>query len=250
MKELMTKERLESLCDYIRKFQAHLDNRVGRYTNPQGKRVLVIGSGWGTEIYWALTKGATYVVGLDPALRDSAPLAAALSAKDEALCSKFEILQATTDTAPPTIGKFDVAISNNVFEHISDLSKALSATRRFLPDKGARIVIFADPLFYSSHGSHLPIGPWEHLTERQQTLKDRIPAHVWTEYRNGLNGMTLTTFLEAVREAGLIIEHMYTVADRALPQFRAIQQHLPPGLKPMDLCLEGVGCLLAFPENI
>jgi hypothetical protein len=64
-------------------------------------------------------------VGLDPAPRSTEPLDAALRAKDEALVPKFQILQATTDSVAD-IGTFDVAISNNTFKHVSDLSKALS----------------------------------------------------------------------------------------------------------------------------
>lgn len=245
----MSTERLEALTSHILRFQPHLDKHLGRFVNPKGKRVLVVGSGWGTEIFWALAKGATYVVGLDPAPRPPEPLLACLRDTHPEADQRFQILQATTDTVAD-VGDFDLVISNNTFEHVFDLSKALSSTRSLLAGKGARLAIFTDPLFFSSHGSHLPIGPWEHLTERQEALKARVQPYLWSEYCRGLNGMTITTFLEAVREAGLIIESLYIVPDRALQTFPTVQKHIPPGLKPMDLCLEGIGCLLAFPEHL
>lgn len=63
------------------------------------------------------------------------------------------------------VGTFDLILSNNVLEHVDGLSASLAALARLLPGPGGRIVVFADPLFLSAFGHHLPIGAWEHLTE-------------------------------------------------------------------------------------
>lgn len=247
MSSSLGEKRVSELHSYIRRFQPLMDRHIGRYINPQGKRILVVGTGWGTEVLWALEKGAAYVVGLDPVRRSDEPLRAAAP---EISPDRFAFMQASTDTAPEDIGTFDYVISNNVFEHVFNLSKVLASTRRFMPGRGSRLAVFADPLFCSSAGSHLPIGPWEHLVERQDILRSRFNSVAWALYRDTLNGMTITTFLDAVREAGLIIEDLYVVPDRARAKFPEIQSSIPPGLKPMDLCIEGIGCLLAFPENL
>jgi hypothetical protein len=145
---------------------------------------------------------------------------------------------------------FDYVMSNNVFEHIHDLSHTLMSLRRFVPAQGNRIVIFADPLFFSSAGHHLRAGPWEHLIQSAETLEATVPPRQWEAYRTGLNGMTITDFLDAVRSSGLILMDLGIVSDRALDRFAKLHPLISPGLKPMDLCCEGIACTLAFPENI
>ncbi len=66
----------------------------------------------------------------------------------------------------------------------------------------------------------------------------------------GLNGMTITGFLDAVREAGLVLLDLAVRPDPNIGQFGAVRDALPPGLKPMDLCLSGISCTLAFPHNL
>lgn len=62
--------------------------------------------------------------------------------------------------------------------------------------------------------------------------------------------MTLTTFLEAIRESGLVIEHLSIIPDRNCKLFAQYADRIPPGLKPMDLLCEGISCRLAFPHNL
>ena len=84
----------------------------------------------------------------------------------------------------------------------------------------------------------------------QEAIRDRVSSRQWREYRNGLNGMTITVFLEAVREAGMILLDLGIRPDPNLERFAATRKTFPPGLKPMDLCLSGISCTLAFPHNI
>jgi len=215
-----------------------------------GKRVLVIGSQYGPELLWALRNGAREVVGLDPENCPPDPLLLALDRL--ALGDRrdaFRMIAATTHEAGD-IGTFDYVMSNNVFEHINGLSHTLSSIARFLPGVGGRLILFADPLFLSSQGHHTRLGPWEHLTQSQEAIRDVVPPAQYAAYRTTLNGMTVTSFLEAVREAGLIPLDFGIVPDRALDQFGSIASQIPPGLKPMDLCVEGLVCTLAFPHNL
>lgn len=218
--------------------------------NVAGKRVLVIGSQYGPELLWALRNGAREVVGLDP--ENCPPDALRLALDRLGLGERsdaFRMVPATTHDAGD-IGAFDYVMSNNVFEQIDGLSHTLRSVARFLPDTGGRLVIFADPLFLSSQGHHTRIGAWEHLTQSQEAIRAAVPPRQYEAYRTTLNGMTLTSFLEAVREAGLVLLDLGVVPDRAIDRFREVAPQIAPGLKPMDLCLEGLVCTLAFPHNL
>ena len=215
-----------------------------------GKRVLVIGSQYGPELLWALRNGAREVVGLDPEGCRQGPLLLALERlglSDRA--GDFQTIRATTHHAGD-LGEFDYVMSNNVFEHVQGLSHTLTSIMPYLPNQNGRIVIFADPLFLSSHGHHTRLGAWEHLTLRQDEIREIVPPAQYDAYRTSLNGMTLTTFLEAVREAGLVLIDLAIVPDRELSRFESVAPNIAPGLKPMDLCLEGLACSLAFPRNL
>ncbi len=241
---------LGEITAYIRRWGGHLDLYFGGKFDLAGKRLLVIGSGWGTEVLWALRQGAAHVTGIDPREAERAYVEAALAEEGLAgLADRFALHRGTALTAPE-LGTFDLILSNNTFEHIDGLSANLAALGRFLPAKGGRIFIFADPLFHASVGHHLPIGPWEHLTTPQAAIEARVSSRQWREYRQGLNGMTITVFLGAVREAGLILLDLGIRPDPNLETFVEMRKAFPPGIKPMDLCLSGISCTLAFPHNI
>lgn len=250
MQQVETTE-VEKLADYIGNFYDHCEKWFGPVADVKGKRVLVLGSGWGTEALWAAMAGAKEVVGLDPAPRDREPLNLALKRRNkENLADRITLLQNTTFDAPD-LGEFDFVISNNVIEHIIGLSATFYSLRRFMPkDRKSRVVVFTDPLFFSSAGAHLPLRKWEHLTVGSPRLKPKVTEARWNNYRNTLNGMTITDMLGAVREAGLIILDMKIVVDRNLSEFNRIAPHIPSGIKPMDLCLEGLFLHLTFPENL
>jgi hypothetical protein len=241
---------LREISAYIQRWDEHLDLYFGGRFELADKRLLVIGSGWGSEILWALKRGAKHVTGIDPRSDERDYVEAAL--QEQGLSHLVDRFALYLGTAPgvPDLGTFDLVMSNNVFEHVEGLATNLAALARFLPDQGGRIHIFADPLFQASAGHHLPIGPWEHLTETQASIRERVNARQWREYRQGLNGMTITVFLEAVREAGLILLDLGIRPDPNLELYVEKRKAFPPGLKPMDLCLSGISCTLAFPHNI
>ena len=246
----LTEKMLREITAYIQKWDQHLDTWFGGRMALEGKSLLVVGSGWGTEVTWALKRGAARVVGVDPRSDERAFVETALHQQGLAhLADRFSLRQGTM-LALPELGKFDLIMSNNAIEHIAGLSANLAALAPCLPDQGARIHIFADPLFLSSMGHHVPIGPWEHLTQTQESIRARVTPNQWREYREGLNGMTLTVFLEAIREAGLVLLDLGVRTDPNLHRLPELAEALPPGLKPMDLCLSGISCTLAFPHNI
>jgi SAM-dependent methyltransferase len=233
--------------DYILKWEPLLERHIGRYCTPDKRRVLIVGCGMGTEIVWALRHGAGFVTGCDPRGYDDRALREAIKeTAGEAALDNYEMIKGTTENVPPK-SPYHLIVSMNVFEHVFDLSRNLSAMRRLMK-KGSRVVLFTAPLFYSANGSHLHLEPWCHLTENQESLKARVHPYLWNDYRTGLNGMTISTFLDAVREAGMILLNMHTLVDRETVNFGKYADALPPSIKPLDLCLEGFGAELTFPE--
>jgi len=247
---ILSEKSNEELADYVMKWHGHLTRWFGPRMDVAGKRVLVIGSQYGPELLWCLRNGAGEVIGLDPEGCRPDPLLLALervglsSRRDD-----FRMIKASTLDAGD-LGSFDYVMSNNVFEHVQGLSHTLGSIARFVPEVGGRIVVFADPLFLSSQGHHTRLGAWQHLTMRQDEIRDLVPAAQFEAYRTALNGMTITSFLEAVREAGLMLLDLAIVPDREISRFGSIWPHIPPGLKPLDLCLEGLCCTLVFPHNL
>lgn len=247
--DAMQEQRIADLAAYISKWDRHLDHHFGTM-DVAGKRVLVIGSGWGSEVLWLLKRGAAEVVGLDPGREKRQPLERALDNLGLSdLAARATLIQGTTLDVGD-IGSFHMVMSNNVLEHVQGLGANLAALAPRMADRGCRFHIFTDPLYFASHGHHLPVGAWDHLTLTQAELEARVEPYQWAEYRDGLNGMTITDFLGAVREAGMILLDLAIVPDHKIAEFPAIRPRLPVGLKPMDLCLEGISCTLAFPHNL
>jgi hypothetical protein len=246
----MKEERIAALSAYIGKWDNHLNTHFGSQMDVRDKRILVVGSGWGTEVLWLLKNGAREVVGIDPKWDKRQPLERALDNLGLGeLAARAELI-ATTPLLADDLGRFDHIMSNNVLEHVEGLSANLRALARFIPDRGSRFFVFSNPLFYSSHGHHLPIGPWDHLTQRQDEIEARVAAWEWKEYRGGLNGMTITDILSAIREAGLILLNFSTQVDHQLSLLPSLLQQVSPEIRPMDLCLEGFSGILAWPHNI
>jgi len=241
----MDAKRLSQIQDYIASHVGHMDRYFGPMFDPSGRKVLVIGCGWGVETYWCLLRGAAFVVGFDPAPRDTAPLVAALNANNSQLKERFTHHQCLIEDVPTT--DVDAILSNNVFEHIDDVEGTLASCRRFMTKRHSRLHIFTDPLYYSSAGSHLPVSPWRHLRIDSAALKREAGAGSnWQQFENGLNRMTLLSFLNNVETAGMWIESLSIVPDRNRKSYAADR----PQIAPMTALLEGIACTLAFPENI
>ncbi len=247
----------EHRLSFILDGQQHCDHFLTPIADPAGKSVLVAGSGAGTEMLWCLRHGAREVVGIDVAPQTASALRAACAQMN--LEPSFSMHQIAIEDATTLGRRFDLVLSNNVFEHVGDLPRSLRACAALVENAG-RIAIFTDPLYYSSSGSHLPHEPWEHLWGEAEQLRAKIlrsiPDHPLAEtslddYLFGqisLNRMRLTEFIEAVRASGLALLNLRVVPDRnlaSLGEYRARLEHLPIA----DLTIEGIAAELVRIEN-
>jgi len=241
--------RTRYLADYILRFQPHCDRYLGSLADPGGKSVLVIGSGHGTEMLWAIRGGATEVVGID--LAPKAPDALDLALGDSGIDRppRYEMHTLGVGEVGRLGRTFDLVVSNNVFEHLDDVALAFRELRRMIEPVDGRIAIFTDPLFYSSHGAHLPVDPWQHLHASDDELEHIAPsAHAWQEYTR-LNRMTLVSFLGAVSAADYVILQLFVVVDRALEELGDRLPRIASRASITDLGLEGIGIeLMRLPD--
>src|SRR6202035_4029148 len=164
--------------------------------------------------------------------------------------------------------RFDLILSNNVFEHLPALPRAMAVCARLVEPDSGRIAIFTNPLYYSSSGSHLPVEPWEHLWQEPAVLREKLlasdlgekhplreldlPDYLHREI--SLNRMRLGDFLEAVRGSGLAILNLGLMRDRNLAGLPAYRQRLATAessadLAVADLTIEGIYVELARLES-
>jgi len=233
---------LTERAQYIIKFQALCDQYLPAICDPKDKSVLVIGCGWGTEMLWSLMKGAREVTGIDVKERDTEALDEALQYFNCYKPGNYKMVQMDVANIAELNQKFDLVLSLNVFEHLPDIDLALKLCRNILSNEG-RIAIFADPLYYSSCGSHIPedkILPWEHIWN----INNEIVAK---RNMSGLNKATLSDFINAIHANDLIILHFSIVPDRNLAKPEYLLKAIMSGSKSVtDLTTEGVCMELAY----
>jgi 2-polyprenyl-3-methyl-5-hydroxy-6-metoxy-1,4-benzoquinol methylase len=105
----------------------------------------------GTEILWCIRNNANEVVGLDVGQRDLKPLQSALELLGIQTSTKYSFIQKSINEALDLDRKFDLILSNNVFEHIFDIQRALFVCSQLVkPANESRIAIFTDPLYYNT----------------------------------------------------------------------------------------------------
>src|SRR6185369_10440321 len=99
-----------------------------------GKRVLVVGAGAGTEMLWCLRRGAREVLGLDVAPQSPAALTAAVArlGLPPGETPSFSILQLGIEEADSLGRRFDLILSNNVFEHLPHLERSFAVCARLV----------------------------------------------------------------------------------------------------------------------
>lgn len=236
----MDDKRIEEIVKHISIFQNGCEKFLSPLCNPTNKKVLVIGSGWGTEIAWLLSKKPQEIIGIDPAPRSEIPLKKYLEIHN--LKGKYEIIEGTTeDIIKDKEHYFDLILSHNVFEHIMDLKAVFEHIPKLLSTTG-RVAIFTDPLYYSSCGAHMNIKPWEHLWGDLDSIKEKVPAYQWSDYEHGLNKMTVSSFLKEVNDSGAIISQFYLKPDRNINEYPLYKEKLKDisGISPFDLTTEGI----------
>lgn len=226
--------------EYILSFQPHCDRYLGLIANPRGKSVLVIGSGKGTEILWCLKNGAREVVGIDIRPYATKALARALEQAGVEPRVPYKMLTLGVEEAGSLGRRFDLVLSNNVFEHLADVEKAFRVCRNLIQGDDGRIAVFTDPLYHSSMGAHLSgIEPWEHLWSEPGDLQGRVNEWEWKNYLQ-LNKMTLADFTTAIRANNLTVLKLETVPDRNLQLFEKYRDRINPALSDADLTTEGI----------
>jgi SAM-dependent methyltransferase len=262
MSEILAEEQPRETDDdrlrFILDGQIHCDHFLTPLADPRGKSVLVVGAGAGTEMLWCLRNGAREVVGIDVLGQRSAALERAVRQCGIEPAPSFSILRMGIEEAHTLGRRFDLILSNNVFEHLSDLRRALEVCASLVEPGTGRIAIFTAPLYYSSAGSHLPAEPWEHLWQAPESLRRKIlnvvpPQHalnvldlpVYLFEEISLNRMRLPDLLEAIRGNDLVVLNLRLLRDRHL---RDLPTHLPrlqrvrqrENLAVTDLAVEGL----------
>jgi SAM-dependent methyltransferase len=247
----LTPQQITELTAYIIRREKSLDRKLLPYCDPAGKDVLVFGCGFGNEVLWAARHkaGSILAIDLSPAL-SPVPFQNALRTL-RLKYDRYEFRRQNIHDTALSGERYDLIVSNSVFEHVTDLKGVLTAFRDLLRP-GGRVVIFASSLWYSSNGGHIGKGPWEHLSRSPAELKPELSERHWDILCNQLNRMTVIDFMEAVRSVGMIVLQLRLGSDPHLDQ---LADHLPRirqrgNVSPTDLSIEWISCELCFEENL
>jgi SAM-dependent methyltransferase len=175
------------------------------------KRVLDFGCGTGHQSVALAKKYDCSVVGVDNnpkaleqanALRDSENLSEA----------RVSFVDKITDGMK---GTFDVAISQNSFEHFGDPLGVLDTMRDSTTTHG-RILISFGPPWFAPYGSHMHFFckvPWLNLLFSEETIikvRSRFRSDKATKYKDvegGLNKMSVSRFERIIASSGLRVRY-------------------------------------------
>jgi len=253
---------LEERLRFVVQGQDHCEAFLSPLVDPAGQSVLVAGCGAGTEMLWCLRRGAREIVGIDILEQDP-----------EAFCearrrfgvddSRSAVIERLELGEVESLGRrFDLVLSNNVFEHVADVAGGLSACSRVIEPDSGLIAIFSDPLFYSSVGSHLEHEPWEHLWADPEELRQRLLARpegthpalatmdlgTFFDREITLNRLRFVDYVEAIRASGLAMFRLDARLDRNFSRFEELEPRIRarqgPELATQDLTIEGIGTVL------
>lgn len=189
--------------------------RLGEQPDFQGKDVLEIGSGLGFLSAQIARMGARSVVGVEI-------WQARVDYSTRKVAERFPDLDGRVRfTTTPTeqiegAARFDVIISENTFEHISDIDPVVASFHRLLRPDG-RVYLGFSPLYHSPFGDHgelrAPVRlPWLHLLAgRGRVIAAFNKANgeaVTTLPQCGYNGLRPVDFKRAFARSGLTVERL------------------------------------------
>ncbi|MDM5178265.1 class I SAM-dependent methyltransferase [Massilia sp. DJPM01] len=247
---MLTPEQLATTKDYILRRTKGLDQALLPLGDPAGKDVLVFGCGLGNEILWCARRQARSALGIDLGKPRQEALNAVMA--DEGYADfPYAVHECNVhDLALDHPGRYDLIVSNGVFEHVSDLKGVLNAMRTLLRP-GGRIAIYADGLWFSAIGGHLGKYNWEHLWMTPQAIKEQFPER-WHAYMNNLNRMTAVDFLQALRDVGALVLQLHARSDPYLPKLAPLMALIQARqqVSPTDLSITSIGCELCFLEHL
>ncbi|HEX2164518.1 MAG TPA: class I SAM-dependent methyltransferase [Thermoanaerobaculia bacterium] len=261
----MIADREEDRLAFVLAGQRHADHFLTPLADPAGKSVLVVGCGAGTDVLWCLRRGASEVLGIDVLEQGRRALDAA-AAELGVDASRAQLVRLPVERVQSLGRRFDLVLANNVFEHVEDLTVAFAACAAVVVPGTGRVAIFSAPLYYSSGGSHLPHGAWDHLVEDPEELRHRLVGGGALPKDHALRRLDLATyldreitlnrarcrdFLDSIAKSGLVALHFEVLPD---PRLNELGDRLvklgavddPPS--PFDLAAAGVALELALPR--
>jgi SAM-dependent methyltransferase len=247
----LSDQQIRELKDYVIHREQALDRDLLPYGDPAGKDVLVFGCGFGNEVLWAARHGARSILAVDmSAALSPAPFQHAMRELGISY-EPYEFRRQNIHDTAASGERYDLIVSNGVFEHVMDLKGVLGAFRALLRPTG-RVAIFADGLWYSSIGGHIGGEPWCQLWRDPTDLKSQLSSERWDVFCNKLNRMTVTDFLEAVRCVGMVVLQLRLGRDPNLAQLADYLERIRRrvDVSPTDLSVVSIGCELCFEENL
>jgi SAM-dependent methyltransferase len=251
----LSAEEITELAAYIIHREKALDRTLLAYGNPEGKDVLIFGCGYGNEVLWAARHRARSILAIDLSAGLSPVPCERAMQQLGITCEDYAFRRQNVHDTALSGDRYDLIVSNGVFEHVMDLKGVLTAFRDLLGPRG-RVAISADSLWYSSAGGHINTDayggePWEHLWSTRQALHAKFPRR-WKVLRDQLNRMTVTDFLGAVRDAGMIVLQLEARPDPNLARLRDYLRRIRERMdvSPTDLSIVSIGCELCFEESL
>ena len=220
----------------------NLWRRLGMKPDFTGLDVLEVGSGLGFLTADIALAGAKSVLGVDiwqPRVEWGA----------KKLAQRFpQLTNATFDSTPTNEmtgqARFDVIVSQNTFEHITDIQGVLESFHRLLRPGGKAYIGFS-PLYHSPFGDHGELRakvrlPWLHLIAGRERViaafNQANDENVTTLAECGYNGFKPADFRHAFANSGLVVESLRInpteggLRQRAMDVFAMLSKI--PGLEP------------------
>ena len=185
--------------------------RLAPHVELRGKTVLDLGCGSGSTAIALGQKGAARVLGVD--IRPVELARGMLETEYAGLAGTVEFRQIAADGSGLDDERFDVVVSKDAFEHVSDPARHVRVIEDHVVDGGDVVIAFG-PLWKSPWGSHLGFMtsvPWVHLVFPEEImLAERLRFRPWEgeisrldDVPGGLNRMTLARFESVMAASGL-----------------------------------------------
>ena len=195
-------------------------HRFGGRLDFQGKRVLDVGSGFGSTCIYMALNGAAKVVGVDIDPHRVEFANAKLTDEYRHLADRVTFKEVSGRLGELGDETFDVIVSKDSFEHIADPETYVFDMEARLRNGGV-IAIGFGPLWKSPYGGHMTFMtklPWAHLLfpelvimHERKRLCPGENAESFAQIVGGLNKMTLERFLNIMATTQL--EPIYFAAN-------------------------------------